>query len=81
MCIISIGEGNGNPLRYFCLGNPMYREAWGATVHGVAKSPAELSNGNSNISIDLFMCVVSVTRRGQVAGGLRTVDERERCQV
>ena len=31
------GEGNGNPLQYFCLGNPMDREAWQATVHGVAK--------------------------------------------
>ena len=31
----SPGEGNGNPLRYSCLGNPMAREAWWATVHGV----------------------------------------------
>ena len=31
------GEGNGNPLQYSCLGNPMDREAWWATVHGVAK--------------------------------------------
>ena len=29
---------NGNPLQYSCLGNPMDREAWPATVHGVAKS-------------------------------------------
>ena len=34
----SPGEGNGNPLQYSCLGNPMGREAWWATVHGVAKS-------------------------------------------
>ena len=34
----SPGEGNGNPLQYSCLGNPMDREAWWATVHGVAKS-------------------------------------------
>ena len=32
------GEGNGNPLQYSCLENPMDREAWWATVHGVAKS-------------------------------------------
>ena len=32
----SPGEGNGNPLRYYCLGNPMDREAWRATVHGVS---------------------------------------------
>ena len=30
--------GNGNPLQYSCLGNPMDRGAWRATVHGVAKS-------------------------------------------
>ena len=34
----SPGEGNGNPLQYFCLGNPMDGGAWRATVHGVAKS-------------------------------------------
>ena len=34
----SLGEGNGNPLQYSCLENPMDRGAWEATVHGVAKS-------------------------------------------
>ena len=34
----SLGGGNGNPLRYSCLENPMGREAWQATVHGVEKS-------------------------------------------
>ena len=34
----SPGEGNGNPLQYSCLGNPMDRGAWQATVHGVTKS-------------------------------------------
>ena len=33
----SPGEGNGNPLQYSCLGNPVDREAWRATVHGVIK--------------------------------------------
>ena len=32
----SPGEGNGNPLQYSCLENPMDRGAWRATVHGVA---------------------------------------------
>ena len=32
------GEGNGNPLQYSCLGNPMDAGAWRPTVHGVAKS-------------------------------------------
>ena len=34
----SPGEGNGNPLQYSCLENPMDGGAWKATVHGVAKS-------------------------------------------
>ena len=34
----SPGEGNGNPLEYSCLRNPMERGAWWAAVHGVAKS-------------------------------------------
>ena len=33
----SPGEGNGNPLHYSCLGNPMDRGAWWATVHGVVR--------------------------------------------
>jgi len=33
----SPGEGNGNPLQYLCLRNPMDREAWRATVCGIAK--------------------------------------------
>ena len=33
----SPGEGNGNPFQNSCLGNPMEREAWQATVHGAAK--------------------------------------------
>ena len=32
------GEGNGNPLQYSCLENPMDRGAWRAAVNGVAKS-------------------------------------------
>ena len=35
----SPGEGNGNLLQCSCLGNPMDRGAWIATVHGVAKEP------------------------------------------
>ena len=34
----SPGEGNGNPLQYSCLENPMDRGAWWAMVHGIAKS-------------------------------------------
>ena len=40
----SLGEGNGNPLQYSCLENPMDGGAWWATVHGVAKSRTQLSD-------------------------------------
>ena len=39
----SPGEGNGYPLQYSYLENPMDRGAWWATVHGVAKSRTRLS--------------------------------------
>ena len=38
------GEGNGIPLQYPCLENPMDGGAWWATVHGVAKSQTQLSD-------------------------------------
>ena len=41
---VSPGEGNGNPLQYFCLGNPIDRGAWWTLVHGVTKSWTQLSN-------------------------------------
>ena len=50
----SAGEGNGNPLRYSCLENPIDRGAWRATVHGVAKSQTRLKrlSGINGISGD-----------------------------
>ena len=39
----SPGEGNGNPLHYSCLGNPMDRGAWWATVHGVVRVGHDLA--------------------------------------
>ena len=38
------GEGNGNPLQYSCLENPMDGGAWWAAVHGVARSHTRLSD-------------------------------------
>ena len=38
------GEGNGNPLQYYFLENPMDRGAWQVIVHGVAKSQTQLNN-------------------------------------
>ena len=40
----SPGEGNGNPIQYSCLGNPMDRRTWWAVVHGVTKSQTRLSD-------------------------------------
>ena len=42
--IFCFGERNGNPLQYSCLGNPIERGVWQATVLGVAKSQTGLSN-------------------------------------
>ena len=39
----SLGGGHGNPLQYSCLGNPMDRGAWRATVHGVTRVGRELA--------------------------------------
>ena len=40
----SVGEGNGTPLQYSCLENPMDGGAWKAAVHGVVKSWTRLSD-------------------------------------
>ena len=44
------GEGNGNPLQYSCLENPMDRGAWRATVHGVARVRHDLATKPPPIS-------------------------------
>ena len=45
LCLgLSVGEGNGTPLQYSCLENPMDGGAWWAAVHGVAKSWTRLSD-------------------------------------
>ena len=45
----SPGEGNGNPLQYSGLGNPMDRGVWQAPVHGVAKSWTRLSEWRTRL--------------------------------
>ena len=54
----SPGEGNGNPLQYSWLGNPMDRGAWGATVHGVSKSQAQLYTQHTQPSFDYSLSVL-----------------------
>ena len=43
-CAVFSGEGNGTPLQYSYLENPMDKRAWWAAVHGVAKSQTRLSD-------------------------------------
>ena len=45
------GEGNGNPLQYSCLENPMDRGAWWAVVHGVTQSRTRLKRLSMNACI------------------------------
>ena len=52
-------EGNGNPLPYSCLENPMEGGAWWATVYGVAKSQTRLSD----FTHSLTQCVLSYKRK------------------
>ena len=55
----SPGEGNGNPLQYSCLGNPMDRGAWKAIVHRVQKSFTRLQRLSSSIYTDTYKCVIT----------------------
>ena len=47
----SPGEGNGNPLQYSCLDNPMDKEAWQATVHRVVKSWTQLNRLSPQVAL------------------------------
>ena len=50
----SRGGGNGNPLQYSCLENPMDRGAWWATGHGVTKSQTQLRDYTTKHQIDTY---------------------------
>ena len=49
----SPGEGNGNPLQYSCLKNPIDKGAWQVAVHGVAESDATSTH-------TYFMCIADM---------------------
>ena len=51
------GEGNGNPLQYSCLENPMDGEAWCTAVHGVSKSRTGLSDFTFTFHLGRFHAV------------------------
>ena len=55
----SSGEGNGNPLQYSCLENPMDRGAWWAIVHRVTKSQTRLSDFTSK-SLQMVTAVMKL---------------------
>ena len=44
----SPGEGNGNPLQFSCLDDPMDRGAWRATIHGVTRVGYDLASKTTN---------------------------------
>ena len=46
------GEGNGNPLQYFCLGNSTDRGAWWATIHGITKELDTTEQLNNTTTYD-----------------------------
>ena len=66
----SLGEGNGNPLQYYRLENPMDRGAWYATVHGVANSRTRLSNFTHFTHSELSWVGLRLNKE-QVLGGHR----------
>ena len=61
----SPGRGHGNPLKYSCLGNPMDKGAWWATVHGVTKEP------NTTERLSMYTCTVSQWSRSVVSDSLQ----------
>ena len=66
----SPGEGNGNPLQYSCLGNPMDRGgAWWATVHGIVRVSYNLASKPSPPlqSLIEMVCVYSINTNKMLA--------------
>ena len=51
----SPGEGNGNPIHYSCLGNPMERGAWRATAHGATKVGHNLATEHTQTTLVWFV--------------------------
>ena len=59
-CTLMFGEGNGNPLQYSCLDNPMEGGAWWGTIHGVTKSRTQLSDFTFT---PMFIATLFITAR------------------
>ena len=65
-----IGEGNGNPLQYSCLENPIDRGAWQAIVHGVARVGHDLATKPPQIYIYIYVYIHTHTRITESLAGL-----------
>ena len=55
----SLGEGNGTPLQYSCLENPMDGGVWKAVVHGVTEGRTQLSDFNFTLHFDALEKVMA----------------------
>ena len=64
----SPGEGNGDPLQYSCLGNPMDRGAWGATVYEVTKELDTTEQLNISCTSEILDLGNDITPMVQGAG-------------
>ena len=77
----SPGEGNGNPLQYSCLENPMDRGAWRAAVHGVTKESDMTEQLNNIIGPSVKCCfpetlsVYSSTSEGSLKSSSRAPEQ------
>ena len=74
---MSFGEGNGNPLQYSCLENPMERGAWWPTVYGVTKSRTRLKRLSTHTRKDQFRNAVVV----QLPTSLQLLNQWTRRQL
>ena len=74
----SPGEGSSNPCQYSYLGNPMDREAWLATVQGVAKSRTQLSD-SSNLVTTREIKLMDGSRKNTWKRQARKTTQRRKC--
>ena len=70
-------EGNGNPLQYSCLGNPMDRGAWQATIHGVTRVEHNLLNHHHQGTQAQGFCIARRTGGSWLSVGLTKSLESE----
>ena len=71
------GEGNGNPLQYSGLGNPMHRGAWQATVHGVAKIQTGPSDFHLHFSLSALEGFPDGTNLPANVGGMKDMSRED----